>query len=223
MDSFDNTPSRFRKFYVVWAGHSTGVFDTWDEAKAQISGFPGARYKAFPSQEEAVRAYRGRPEDHLGLIKGLAERKKAPEIVNYEAIPEIRLNAVAVDGACAKNPGPMEYRGVLVATGQEIFHIGPLAGGTNNIAEYLAIIHCAALLHKSRDFTTPIYTDSRTALAWIRKRASNTTIAPTPANAKVREVLARANAWIKANDIVNPLLKWDTDAWGEIPADFGRK
>lgn len=222
MASYDNTPSRFRKFYVVWEGRSTGVFDTWEECAAQTEGYPGAKFRAYPSQEEAVKAFRGTPEDQLGLMRALAERRKT-EIVNYEAFPEIRLNAIAVDGACAKNPGPMEYRGVLVGTGQEVFHIGPLAGGTNNIAEYLAIIHCAAWLHKNRDFSTPIYTDSRTALAWIRKRQSNTTISPTPENARVREILARANAWIKSNEIGNPLLKWDTEKWGEIPADFGRK
>ncbi len=222
MDSYDNTPARFRRYYVVWNGRATGVYDTWEEARAQVEGFPGARYRSFPSQEEAVAAYRGRPEDHLMLARGLAEAQRK-DVVNYEAFPEIRLNAIAVDGACARNPGPMEYRGVLVGTGQEVFHIGPMAGGTNNIAEYLAIIHCAALLHKSRDYTTPIYTDSRTALAWIRKRTSNTSIAPTAENARVREVLARANAWIKSNELRNPLLKWDTDAWGEIPADFGRK
>lgn len=222
MNDFNNTPQRFRKFYVVWEGRSAGVYDSWEECQAQVEGYPGARYKAFPSQEAAVKAFRGKPEDHLALMRAYAEHRNA-EIINYEAFPEIRLNAIAVDGACAKNPGPMEYRGVLVATGQEIFHIGPLDGGTNNIAEYLAIIHAAALLHKSRDYTTPIYTDSRTALAWIRKRQSNTTIQPTPSNTRVREILDRANAWIKANEIVNPLLKWDTDTWGEIPADFGRK
>lgn len=217
----NNTPQRFRKFYVVWAGHSPGVYDSWEECKLQTDGFPGARYKAFSSQEEAVKAFRGRPEDHMGLVRALAAR--SAQIVNYDAIPEIHLNAIAVDGACAHNPGPMEYRGVLVGTGQELFRVGPLQGGTNNIAEYLAIIHCAALLHKSRDFATPIYSDSRTALAWIRKRHSNTTIIPTRENAMVCNLLERANAWIKNNDIINPLLKWNTEDWGEIPADFGRK
>lgn len=222
MGTFDNTPARFRKYYVVWAGRATGIFDTWEECKAQVEGYPEAKYRSFPSQEEAVKAFRGNPADHLGLMRAMAERRKT-EIVNYEAYPEIHLNAIAVDGACAKNPGPMEYRGVLVGTGQELFHVGPLAGGTNNIAEYLAIIHCAALLHKHHDFTTPIYTDSRTALSWIRKRASNTRIIPTAENARVTGILARANAWIKSNDLINPLLKWNTEAWGEIPADFGRK
>ncbi len=219
MDS--NTPQRFRKFYVVWAGHSPGVYDSWEECKLQTEGFPGARYKSFPTQEDAVKAFRGRPEEHMGLARALAAHRA--QIVNYDAIPEIHLNAIAVDGACARNPGPMEYRGVLVATGQELFRVGPLQGGTNNIAEYLAIIHCAALLHRSRDFATPMYSDSRTALAWIRKRQSNTTIAPTAQNAQVRALLERANAWIKNNDIINPLLKWNTEEWGEIPADFGRK
>lgn len=222
MGDFDNTPARFRKFYVVWEGHATGVFDTWEECQAQITGYSGAKYKSFPSQDEAVAAFRGRPEDHLNLAKALVERC-GKEIVNYEAFPEIRLNAIAVDGACAKNPGPMEYRGVLVGTGQEVFHAGPLPGGTNNIAEYLAIIHCAAWLHQHHDFTTPIYTDSKTALAWIRKGVSNTSLKPTEGNAKVRELLERGNRWLKLNAIQNPLLKWDTDKWGEIPADFGRK
>ena len=117
----------------------------------------------------------------------------------------------------------MEYRCVRVADGVEIFHIGPLEGGTNNIAEYLAIIHAAAMLQKQGNAITPIYSDSRTAMSWIKRRQSNTTITPNTHNAKVLELLRRADAWIAANPIPNPLLKWDTDAWGEIPADFNRK
>ena len=33
----------------------------------------------------------------------------------------------------------MEYRCVRVADGEEVFHVGPLAEGTNNVAEYLAL------------------------------------------------------------------------------------
>ncbi len=143
--------------------------------------------------------------------------------VDYTAIPGIRLDAIAVDGACSKNPGPMEYRGVRVADGVELFRVGPLDGGTNNIGEYLAIIHVAALLARSGDTTTPIYSDSRTALSWIRRGHSNTKIVPDAANARLMQILARADAWLATHRIPNPLLKWDTEAWGEIPADFGRK
>ena len=210
------------KYYVVWEGRATGVFDSWEECEAQVSGYPGARYKSYTSKLKAIEAYRGDDKSQLGLISAIVSHKR--DIVNYSAFPEIRLDVVAVDGACAKNPGPMEYRCVSVATGEEIFHVGPLAGGTNNLGEYLALIHAIALLRQRGDTTTPIYTDSRTALSWLRRRHSNTTISATPDNARVRELLARADAYIATHQpVANPILKWDTERWGEIPADFGRK
>ena len=133
-----------RKFYVVWEGRAPGVYDSWEECEAQISGYPGARYKGFGSQADAVAAFRGDGSNELELFRLIGSKTR--DIVNYSAFPEIRLDAIAVDGACAKNPGPMEYRGVSVATGEEIFHMGPLAGGTNNIGEYIALIHAASLL-----------------------------------------------------------------------------
>lgn len=209
-----------RKFYVVWEGRAPGVYDSWEECEAQISGYPGARYKSFSSQADAVAAFRGDGDD-LAIFRLIGSHKS--DIVNYSAFPEIRLDAIAVDGACSKNPGPMEYRGVMVATGEEVFRIGPLAGGTNNIGEYIALIHAASLLARRGDSTTPIYSDSKTALAWLRRGRSNTTIKPTADNGKVIELLRRADAWLANNRIVNPVLKWNTELWGEIPADFGRK
>ncbi len=143
--------------------------------------------------------------------------------IDYSQIPEINLSAIAVDGACAGNPGLMEYRGVKVATGEEIFHIGPLEEGTNNVAEYLALIHALAMLFKQNDSTTPIYTDSATAVAWVRNRGCRTQLKPTDKNRKIFEMLARANLWIRSHSPKNPILRWNTPLWGEIPADFGRK
>ena len=210
-----------RKFYVVWEGRAPGVYDSWEECEAQINGYHGARYKSYSSQTDAVAAFRGDGNDDLEIFRVIGSHKS--DIVNYSAFPEIRLDAIAVDGACSKNPGPMEYRGVMVATGEEVFRIGPLAGGTNNIGEYIALIHAASLLARRGDFTTPIYSDSKTALAWLRRGHSNTTIKPTAENGKVIELLRRADAWLANNRIINPVLKWNTELWGEIPADFGRK
>lgn len=210
-----------RKFYVVWEGRAPGVYDSWEECEAQVKAFPGARYKAYASQSDAVAAFRGSGDDDLEIFRRIGAHKC--DIVNYSAFPEIRLDAIAVDGACSKNPGPMEYRGVMVATGEEVFRMGPLAGGTNNIGEYVALIHAASLLARRGDFTTPIYSDSKTALAWLRRGRSNTSIKPTADNGKVIELLRRADAWLANNRIVNPVLKWNTELWGEIPADFGRK
>lgn len=209
-----------RKFYVVWAGHSSGIYDSWEECKAQVEGFPGARYKSFNTQEEATEAYRNDPDDYIILQKIASHR---PQVVNYEAFPEIVLDSIAVDAACSKNPGPVEYRGVNVRTGETIFHVGPLEDGTNNIGEFLAIVHALALLKKSGNTTTPIYSDSRTAQAWVRNRQSKTTLQPTPRNGRILEMLRRANAWLASNTPANRIIKWETERWGEIPADFGRK
>lgn len=209
-----------RKFYVVWEGRSPGIYDSWEECKDQIDGFPGARYKAFPSQDAATEAFRGDSSEHIGVLKAIASHK--PVAINYSAFPEIILDSIAVDAACSKNPGPVEYRGVDTKTGETLFKIGPLADGTNNIGEFLAIVHALAMTAQ-QGVATPIYSDSRTALAWVRDRKCKTTLKPTPNNTKILELVKRAESWLQTHTYTNKLIKWKTEEWGEIPADFGRK
>ena len=56
---------------------------------------------------------------------------------------EVIANAWAVDAACSGNPGPMEYQCIDLQTGAQVFHYGPIHG-TNNIGEFLAIVHARA-------------------------------------------------------------------------------
>lgn len=216
-----SAPSNARKYYVVWHGHAPGIYDSWEECEQQVKNFPGAKYKAFRFRDDAIEAFRRGPGSELDIVRAIAGH--AARHVNYEAIPEIRLDALAVDGACARNPGPMEYRGVWVSSGIELFRVGPLDGGTNNIGEYLAIIHAAALLAREGLGQIPIYSDSRTAQAWIRAGRARTTVQRNSANAPLMDILDRANKWLATHRISNPILKWNTEEWGEIPADFGRK
>ncbi len=134
---------------------------------------------------------------------------------------EVEANAIAVDAACSGNPGPMEYRGVDLRTGQQIFHFGPISG-TNNIGEFLAIVHALALLKKAGSDMT-IYSDSVSGMAWVRNRKAKTTLPMTPENARLYEIIQRAETWLRTNSYTNKIIKWDTERWGEIPADFGRK
>ncbi len=209
-----------RKFYVVWEGRAPGIYDSWEDAQEQVEGFPGARYKSFTSQTAATEAFRGDGRDELYALRALADHKA--KIINYEAFPEIKLDAIAVDAACAGNPGAMEYRGVVVGTGQELFHFGPVAQGTNNIGEFLALVHALALCEQ-KGWVRTIYSDSRIAQSWLRNRRARTSLAPTPENAKLLETLARAERWVQTHTSRCPVVKWDTETWGEIPADFGRK
>ena len=124
---------------------------------------------------------------------------------------------IAVDAACSGNPGIMEYRGILISTGEEVFHFGPMYG-TNNIGECLAL--CYAL--KQYDNVIPIYTDSKTALAWVRDGKHKSTLKRTPETEALYTLLENSLEDIEYITLDN-LHKWDTKNWGEIPADFGRK
>ena len=208
------------KWYVVWQGTEPGICDSWAECELRVKGYPGARYKAFKSQEEAVEAFRNDPGE-MDILRAIARAPR--EFVNYEALPGVVRDSIAVDGACSGNPGIMEYRGVDVPTGVELFHQGPFPDATNNIGEFLAIVHALAMFHNQGNGHTAIYSDSTTALAWIRARQCRTKLARTDANARLFEIVGRAERWLATHTWSNALLKWDTAQWGEIPADFGRK
>ncbi|MCM1006241.1 MAG: ribonuclease H family protein [Prevotella sp.] len=209
------------KYYVVWAGIEPGVYDNWDDCAEQVQTYPGAKFKSFPSYESAVKAFREGSDDKASLVNLL--RQQPQTVFNYSAFPEVDSQAIAVDAACAGNPGPMEYRGVSLSTGRQLFHLGPLPGGTNNIGEYLAIVHALALCEKQGELNRTIYSDSRIAQGWVRNRRCNTHIIPGAENAKVRELIARADRWLQTHELTNPIRKWKTEIWGEIPADFNRK
>ena len=128
---------------------------------------------------------------------------------------------VYTDGACSGNPGPMEYRGVHIASRQEVFHFGPTKG-TNNIGEFLAIVHGLALL-KQKGFDMPIYSDSVNAISWVRQKKCKTKLPRTAETEELFKLIERAEKWLRENTYTTRILKWETKEWGEIPADFGRK
>lgn len=135
--------------------------------------------------------------------------------------PDVRADAWAVDAACSGNPGPMEYRGIDLATGEQVFHYGPVRG-TNNIGEFLAIVHALALMEQ-RGIKKAIYSDSYNAILWVNKRQCKTKLERTPQTAELYNVIARAEHWLATHRYTTPIIKWETQKWGEVPADFGRK
>ncbi|MDX2005749.1 MAG: viroplasmin family protein [Meiothermus sp.] len=203
-----------QKHYVVWKGRKTGVFSSWAEAEAQVKGFTGAEFKSFESLAEAHRAYAGRYEDY--------KAKPAAAQGRLMGAPPAVVPSWTVDAACGGNPGLLEYRCVDTATGEELFHRGPFPQGTNNVGEFLAIVE-ALMRAKREGVTWPIYSDSVNALNWVATKKARTNLAQTEANAELFERMARAEAWLRENPYPNRLLKWQTDSWGENPADFGRK
>lgn len=210
--------SKKNKFFVVWEGKEPGIYATWEECKRQIHGFTGALYKGFESESAAKEAFLSPAWDYIG--KNASTKKPTAEEIKRVGFPI--KDSLSVDAACSGNPGLMEYRGVYVKTGEQIFHQGPFEEGTNNIGEFLALVHGLALL-KQKNITIPIYTDSKTAIAWVRAKKAKTLLELTSKNQVLFDLIARAEKWLLENEYTTQIIKWETEVWGEIPADFGRK
>jgi ribonuclease HI len=204
------------KYYVVWKGRKTGIFDSWEECSAQVSGFTGAEYMAFESRAAAEKAFASPYSDYRGKRTSVYSQQRLLETGGPI------LDSYSVDASCSGNPGVLEYRCLHTQSRKLLFKQGPFPGGTNNIGEFLAIVH-ALRMCKERGDSRPIYSDSDTALAWVKKKKARTTLPASSGNPLLFERIARAEEWLKENAYRNKVLKWDTAAWGEIPADYGRK
>lgn len=204
-----------QKYYVVWKGRKTGIFTTWAECEKQVKGFVGAQFKGFESEAEADVAYLAKYEDYIGKVSTSGKWREA-------SIKPI-LPSICVDAACSGAPGKLEYRGVNTETGEEIFHSGPYADGTNNVGEFLAIVH-ALTWQEKHNVHIPIYSDSENAISWVNTGQCRTKLQHTPKNAIVFAIIRSAENWLAENELPEgKIIKWDTEMWGENPADFGRK
>jgi ribonuclease HI len=202
------------KFYAVWSGREKGVFSSWDDCKKQVDGFEGAQYKSFESKTEAENALK---RNYFAVVN---PNSTAMQTAIKQPSPGIA--AWAVDAAWNTKTGDMEYQGVDLQTKTLVFRKGPFFDGTNNIGEFLAIVHALALL-KKHNSDVPVFSDSKTAISWVKAKKANTKLEPTSRNSELFELIERAEAWLKDNNYKNKILKWETKWWGENPADFGRK
>lgn len=206
------------KFFVVWEGKEPGIYHSWEECKRQIHGFAGALYKGFATEAEAREAMVSPCWDYIGK----SAKPKKPSAEDIARVGTPNFESLSVDAACSGNPGLMEYRGVYTKTGEEIFRQGSFKNGTNNIGEFLALVHGLALL-KQKESTIPVYTDSITAIAWVRAKKAKTKLEKNAENAILFDLIQRAEKWLAENEYSTQINKWETEVWGEIPADFGRK
>lgn len=223
---------------MVFAGRQPGVYDDFNDAMEQVDGFDGASFKSYASPEQAAEAFRrfDRKNDSRSigalLINATEQKRKEQGArgredrietkTDYFAFPEIDLNGWAVDASCMGNPGVMEYRGVELMSGKEIFRVGPFKKGTNNIGEFLAIVHALALMQQKGERHT-VYSDSVSGMAWVRNRKVKTQLARNKDTEPVFRMMERALSWLNTHQYDVQIRKWDTDRWGEVPADFDRK
>lgn len=217
-----------QKYYVVWQGNLPGIYDNWEACQRQIKGVSGAQYKSFETLEEAQAAYQ-RPYDEVKGTSTPKHRGDGSVGVDANGMTVVRpgtvdgpvLDSLAVDAACSGNPGVMEYQGVYVASRQQIFHFKTPVG-TNNIGEFLGIVHGLSYL-KKHGLNQVLYSDSVNAINWVKRKECRSKLPLTPETVELWNYVRRAEAWLQQNTYTTEIRKWDTDRWGEIPADFNRK
>lgn len=220
-----------QKYYVVWQGRRPGIYTDWETCKAQVVGVQGAQYKSFDTMAEAESALRMPYSSVVASTARAAASAGTPSVlfVDENGMTALRpgtenppaLDALAVDAACSGNPGVMEYQGVYIPTRTRVFHYKH-PKGTNNIGEFLALVHGLSYL-KKHGLNQLIYTDSVNAMSWVRQRQCKSKLPVDAATADLWDYVHRAENWLKQNTFTTEIRKWDTDHWGEIPADFGRK
>lgn len=171
-----------KKYYVVWKGRQTGIFTSWAECKAQVDKFAGAKYKSFPTQEEAESAFgnqraggkvTAKPSSAKAVTKVASKvnkPKKAP--LTQAQIDDMPFEIkIFTDGASDPNPGEAGA-GIAVYennTLTELWYGIYQSFGTNNTAE-LNGLNQAFLLAKekmAKGHTVAIYCDSTYAIQCI--------------------------------------------------------
>ena len=218
-----------QKYYVVWQGKKPGIYTDWDECKEQVVGVQGAQYKSFDTISEAEAAIKLPYSASVSIKTSVTTSGSNVLLVDENGMTTVKpgtvnppiLDALAVDAACSGNPGVMEYQGIYIPTRTRVFHYRA-EKGTNNIGEFLAIVHGLSYLKKHR-LNQIIYSDSVNAISWVRQKQCKSKLVEDASTAELWDYIHRAEAWLHNNTYTTEIRKWDTDQWGEIPADFGRK
>lgn len=202
-----------QKRYVVWKWKKTWIFSSWEEVETLVKWFSGAKYKSFDSVILANQAF----SDWSQQYYSLPTKKKISWKTN---ILPFQKNSIAVDAACSGNPWIMEYQGIDLVSGKQIFY-KKFDNWTNNIGEFLALVHALSYLENIWSSDIYIYTDSKIAMSWVKQKICKT---QAQISYTLQEVITRAEQWLQVNTIdEQKILKWKTSERGEIPADFGRK
>ncbi|BBH22938.1 ribonuclease H [Paenibacillus baekrokdamisoli] len=216
-----------QKFYVVWVGRKPGVYVSWSDCQEQINKFDDAKFKSFETKAAAEEAYKAGWKKHWGQgSKGPSssqpQKSSSKRSSSAATDEEIDYNSISVDVGTSGNPGPVEYKGVDTQSGEILFSVGPIRKGTNNLGEFLAIVHGLAYLKKQGSNKT-LYSDSVNALKWVKQKAVSSTLVKDDSTAEIWELVDRAVRWLHTNTYDTKVVKWQTKQWGEIKADYGRK
>jgi len=212
------------KYYVVRNGKKKWIFDSWDETKVIVEWFQNAKYKSFDDYDIAKKSFDMWYDVFFGQRDKKVKKDKKEIIKNKK----ILTPSICVDASCMGNPGNLQYQ--IVDTGNlcNIYKSPIFEHWTQNIWEYMAIVHWMMILSEN-DFYKKykiIYSDSNTAISWIVNKKPKTSLIRDIYNIKLKNQFEKTNKWLLENTekIKNiQVIKRETKYRWEILADFGRK
>lgn len=165
-----------KKYYVVWEGRQTGIFEDWPTAQASVAGHKGAKYKGFESRALAEEAFRQAPEKSIVAKKPSKTSRQRPA---FELDQSFDIH-IFCDGGCDPNPGPAASGIIVYKSGTiQSKYLGLYHRGTNNTAELNALFEAMRLAQDllEEGFKVQILSDSsysvkamtQWAAGWQRK------------------------------------------------------
>lgn len=197
------------KYYVVWKGINTGVYDNWNDCKKQVNGFSGALHKSFESLDEAEKAFE--------------EYSESPNSTSTSIPPSpYSIKSFIVNGNCQDTFGEISYRWKISGSTSNAKEINLAMIGTKNIADFIAIVYLIKLSQKVK-LNLPIYTNSKTAKNWILNKKCNHHLFVSKKTEAVLAVIKETEDWLSNNAVENEILFWDSVAWGKFPLVNRRK
>jgi ribonuclease HI len=156
-----------KKFYAVATGRKCGIFTDWATTENQVKGFPAAKFKSFPTEQQA----RDWLENPVYSQKKKSAERNVYSGSFYTAEPgEI---VVYTDGGSLNNPGPGGYGVVIIDDGE----CHELSGGfrltTNNRMEMMAAVVALTQLQecqkKVKIFSDSSYLVNSITKGWAKK------------------------------------------------------
>lgn len=187
------------RFYVVWVGREPGIYSTWPECESQVKGFPRAKYRGYDDELTARAAFE-------------AGHDVGPDLLGREG--ELFPRAIAVQAEVSATE--LGYVGVGTDTGNALFRVNTRERAPADVAEFLGVCHALAL-NAREGVRVPVYCSSDLALRWVRNKRCGMDLAALANARRVRELVERAEHWLSAHELNNPVLKWDHYARGAIP------
>ncbi len=168
-----------KKYYVIWKGGQTGIFDNWPQVQQLTAGRADAQYMGFPSKAEAEAAFADTYTKALmkrSLAKGNSASSKASTTAqSSKSLGNAADINIYCDGACSPNPGK-SGTGIAIYQGKQLTELWYglyQADGTNNTAELNGMLEAFKLAqHYVDQQQVQILSDSKYSIDCITKWAA---------------------------------------------------